>query len=368
MAEDRSQKTEEPTPKRRREAREKGQIPKSRELVSWGGLLAALVALHLSLQIAGHEMPALVRSMGRAIEQPDTGVASRLFLEGLRAGGLVLAPLLLGILLLSVGLELAQVGFTPSLKRLKPDFKRLNVGKGLKRLFSMRSLWETAKAAAKIGILVAVTWPVAEATSRRLAAGGQPIDEVVTTTGEALVVLIRNVAIVGLALAGVDYLIQRRRVMQDIRMTRQEVREEHRQTEGDPHVRQAIRSRQMLLGRNRMIAAVGTADVVLVNPTHYAVALRYETSRGAPEVVAKGAGEIAARIRAEAEEHRVPIVSEPPLTRTLYKLCEVGQRIPVDLYEAVARVLAFVFGLRRQGLIGGEHRLPPALAAGLAGV
>jgi flagellar biosynthetic protein FlhB len=150
--------------------------------------------------------------------------------------------------------------------------------------------------------------------------------------------------------------------MRELKMSRQELREELRQQEGAPEIRQAVRSRQMAMSRNRMINMVGNADVVIVNPTHYAVALRYEAARGAPEVLAKGAGQVAARIRAEAEEHGVPIVREPVLCRTIYGSCEIGQLIPMDLYEAVAQVLAFVFGLRARGRAQGFHELPrPAL-------
>ncbi len=172
--------------------------------------------------------------------------------------------------------------------------------------------------------------------------------------------MIRNAAFAGLVIAAVDYIVQRRRIHKEMMMSLQEVKEEHRQQEGNPQMKQEIRSQMMKVSRNRMLSSVSSADVVLVNPTHYAVALKYDSSRGAPEVVAKGAGAVAAAIRARAEEHAVPIVSDPPLTRTIYKACEIGQQIPAELYEAVAKVLAFIFGLRRRGFarLGGVHRIP----------
>ena len=137
--------------------------------------------------------------------------------------------------------------------------------------------------------------------------------------------------------------------MKQLRMTPREIKDENRQTEGDPMVKGAIRAKQMAMSRNRMLAAVANADVVLVNPTHYAVALRYEAGRGAPRVVAKGTDALAAKIRERAREHRVPIVEDKPLARLLHRVCEVDDEVPAELYAAVARILAFVFSLRRPG-------------------
>ncbi len=153
----------------------------------------------------------------------------------------------------------------------------------------------------------------------------------------------------GLVLAALDYGFQRRRVRKSLMMTRQEVRDEYRQSEGDPMTRSRIRQRQVEMSRNRMMADVAISSVVVVNPTHIAVALEYRPELGAPRVVAKGQGHIAARIREEAEKHDVPVVRDVPLARTLPAACKVGPAIPADLYEAVARLLAFVFNLTRAG-------------------
>jgi flagellar biosynthetic protein FlhB len=143
-------------------------------------------------------------------------------------------------------------------------------------------------------------------------------------------------------------------------MTKQEVREEHKQSDGNPQLKQELRSRQMRMSRNRMIADVPKADVVIVNPTHVAVALRYEAVTGAPRVVAKGAGAVADRIREVAVESKVPLVADIPLARTIFKACEIGQEIPPELYEAVARVLAFVFALKAKPLMQAPYRIPGA--------
>jgi flagellar biosynthetic protein FlhB len=149
--------------------------------------------------------------------------------------------------------------------------------------------------------------------------------------------------------------------MKQLRMTPREIKDENRQTEGDPMVKQALRSRQVAMSRNRMLAAVSTADVVVVNPTHYAVALHYESGKGAPRVVAKGADALAAKIRERAREHGVPIVEDKPLTRLLYRVCELEDEIPAELYVAVARILAFVLALRRPGVGPVSRPAPVAL-------
>ena len=249
------------------------------------------------------------------------------------------------------------------MKKLKPDFGRLNVFKGVKRTFGGSAWWELGKSIAKIAVLLAIAWPaVAHAVTAFSQTSNGSLQSLASISASTGLEMFRNVAIGGLAIGGIDYVVQRRRIMKQLKMSRHEVREEMKQHEGNPAVKRAIRGRQMAISRNRMIGLVSSSDVVIVNPTHYAVALKYEATRGAPEVVAKGAGDIAKRIREEAEAHGVPIVHEPVLTRTIYWACELGQLIPADLYEAVAQLLAFVFGLRARGRAHGYHELPkPAL-------
>jgi flagellar biosynthesis protein FlhB len=170
--------------------------------------------------------------------------------------------------------------------------------------------------------------------------------------------LMRDVALAGLVAAGADYAVARRRTGKQVRMSKKEIRDEHKQSEGDPMVRSAIRSRQLAAARNRMMAEVPQADVVLLNPTHIAVALRYDPAKGTPRVVAKGAGLVATRIRELAEASRVALVEDIPLARALHSGCEVGQEIPPQLYQAVAQVLAFVLSMRAAGVPAGRHRTP----------
>jgi flagellar biosynthetic protein FlhB len=353
---DKSQKTEKPTPKKKREAHEKGQIAKTPELAAWAGVLLTSVMIEATVRTGGEQLTGLWQRVAGVIEKPDSGRAIAVLGDAMKASITVLTPLVLGLMVLGTVLNLAQVGIKPSAKRLKPSFEKLNVFKGLKTMFSMRTAWETAKTFLKFGALLAVGWPVLLSTSHQLVAQSGSLSELLRVTGRGALTLVRNTAVAGLVIAAADYVIQRRRIMGELRMTKQEVKDEYRQSEGDPLLRQAIRSKQMAASRNRMIAAVGHADVLLVNPTHYAVALKYEAEKGAPKVVAKGAGAVAMRIRAEAETHGVPIVVDPPLTRTLFRACDLNTRIPAELFEAVARVLAFVFGLRHRGIRGGVHR------------
>jgi flagellar biosynthesis protein FlhB len=188
------------------------------------------------------------------------------------------------------------------------------------------------------------------------ASGALPLSAVVATFASSAVLMFRVVAVTGLVIAIADYVVVRKQTMTKLKMTKYEIQQEHKQSEGDPHVKGQRRSMQLAMSRNRMMAEVATADVLLVNPTHVAVALRYEPERGAPRVVAKGADEVAARLRERAAEARVPMVQDVPLARALHASCELGQEVPPQLFTAVARVLAFVMQLGARGVRGGFHR------------
>jgi len=356
---DSSDKTEKPTPKRLKEAREKGQIAKTPDLSTWVAMLATIELLQLTFKRAARALPDILHEMGLVIAHPDPGAANKFAASAMWKAMGVVAPMLVGIMIVGLLANVAQVGFKPTSKKLKPDFKRLNPFKGVKRMVGMQTWWELGKALAKTALLVAVAWPAVTHAVHTLTAGTDASAfGMAAFTAKTALTIVRNVAFAGLVVAAADYAYQKRRVMKQLRMTRQELREELKQQEGNPQMKRSVRSRAMAISRNQMIRMVSAADVVVVNPTHYAVALKYDAKKGAPQVVAKGAGEVAAGIRAQAERHGVPIVHEPLLTRTLYKACEVGQLIPADLYEAVAHLLAFVFGLRAKGRADGYHELP----------
>jgi flagellar biosynthetic protein FlhB len=356
---DAGDKTEKPTPKRKREAREKGQIAKSPDLAVWAGMLATILLLQLTVKRGITVMHDVIEEGAVVVAHPDEAAAMHYASGSLLKAISIAAPMLIGMMLIGTAVNVAQVGFKPTAKKLKPDFSRLNPFKGFKRMVGAQAWWELAKAVAKTAMLVVVAFPVMTNALHGLtnATDGTMIG-IASQTATSALTLVRNVSIAGLIIAAADYAYQWRRVNKQLRMSRQELREEMRQQEGNPDVRRAIRSRAHAISRNRMISAVSAADVIVVNPTHYAVALKYEAERGAPQVVAKGAGEIAAGIRAAGERNGVPIVHEPVLTRTLYRSCEIGQLVPVELYEVVAQVLAFVFGLRSRGRAEGYHEFP----------
>jgi flagellar biosynthetic protein FlhB len=263
------------------------------------------------------------------------------------------------VMLIGVTSALSQGGFYLATKTLKPKWSKLDPIKGAKRVFGPHALWEGAKMLLKSSFVALIAY-LGIKSMMPLIGGLVPIPLVIdTATGKALG-LIRNIGLVGLGMAAVDYAIQRRRIGKQTRMSKDEIKQEYRQSEGDPMVKSAMRSRQLAAARNRMMADVLTADVVLVNPTHVAVALRYDAAKGAPRVVARGAGAIAAKIRELALAESVPLVRDVPLARAVYSSTKVGQEIPAELFGAVAQVLAFVISRRSRGQIGGQHRSPRA--------
>jgi flagellar biosynthetic protein FlhB len=360
-ASDKSSKTEKPTPKRKREARKEGRVAKSSELTAWGSVLVGSFLVQTTVRNGGDIGKSLMAQTAAAAAAPDTNKALELFGTGMIDVAKLVAPLAIGIMVLGVVGNLAQTGWMASGSRLKPKFERLNPWAGMKKLLSPASLWEAAKSVLKLGLLTLVCLPPIMDIARLLSGTPMGMGAMLSTVGKATVHMVRNAAAAGLLLAIVDYGMQKRRLMKSLMMTKQEIKEEHRQAEGDPHVKGQIRQRQVAMSRNRMISNVARADAVIVNPIHVAVAIRYEAEKGAPRVVAKGQGEVATKIREEAERHGIPLVQEIQLARTLYKMCEVDQEIPLDLYEAVARLLAFVFALRRRGVVPGIHQLPPQL-------
>jgi flagellar biosynthetic protein FlhB len=364
------EKTEKPTPKRRRENRKEGQVPRTQELGAWSAMLLVGGTLPALL---GRELSALRDLMTTSLTAAGTArpeIAMELLSRGFWHILLALTVLGTGVMVIGVAGALAQGGFFLATKAIKPKFSKLDPIKGAKRIFGLQALWEGAKMLVKSALVAGLVWGAVRGLMP-LIGGMVPIPVVLEAVSRDATALIRNVAIAGLVMAAADYAVQRRRMGKQTRMTKQEVKQEHKQTEGDPMVKGAIRSRQLAAARNRMMSDVPTADVVLVNPTHVAVALRYDPDRGAPRVVARGAGVVAAAIRERAGEAEVPLVRDVPLARALYTSTTVGQEIPAELFAAVAQVLAFVISRRSRGQRGGEHRsprheseLPPTPVAG----
>jgi flagellar biosynthetic protein FlhB len=355
------EKTEKPTPQKKQKARREGQIGKSPDVGAWVGMLAASFLLPLTISLCGERVRELVKRVPEVIADPDPAEALSTLSHGLLGAAIAVAPLALTLMLLGIAAGAGQGGLHFATKLLVPKFNRLNPFSGIKRVFGPKAWWEGVKALVKTVVLGAVLYSAVRGLFPvLLGAGGLPLNTLLGAIGDAVLSLVRSAAAAGLAMAALDFIVVRRRTNKQLRMTKQEVKEEHKRSEGDPHVKGAIRSRQMAMSRNRMMSKIAQADVVLVNPTHVAVALQYRPERGAPRVVAKGSGHVATRIREEAAKHRVPMVADIPLARALHASCEIGTEVPPELYGAVARVLAFVLGLKARGSAAGTHRVPVA--------
>lgn len=359
MADD--SKTEKPTARRLREARKDGQFPRTQDPATWLAIAVGAAVVPHAVGVLREEVTAMLAALPAVAADPTPGRALAAAAQLPRAVLLAAAPVG-GAAAVAALAAMAAQGVHLTTKTLKFKASRLSPKQGIKRMLGPRALWEAAKALVKVLVIAGVVAVLGTSLVPQLVGRGtQPLGEALGALSAGLRSLVWVSAATGLLMAAADYAYQRRTVMKQLRMTPREIKDENRQSEGDPMVKQAIRSRQVAMSRNRMLAAVATADVVLVNPTHYAVALRYETGKGAPRVVAKGADALAAKIRERAREQRVPIVEDKPLTRVLYRVCELEEEIPAELYVAVARILAFVMSLRRPGVAAVPRPVPAPL-------
>ncbi len=355
MAEDQddSQKTEEPTQKKLQDARQKGNVANSREVSNAFMLLSGTLAVALWLPKGA---ASLQRELSRYLAAPHEIRVEAASLQSiytdvlLGTGKVLLVPLGLFIFA-ALASGLVQNGFVLSAERLKPELSKISVLKGAKRLFSMTSVVELLKGLLKISVVgavaVAVVLPVFDllpiVPASSIPASLKLLHEI------AVKILVSVVAVVAV-MAVADVLYQRFEHAKKLRMSKQDIKDESKQSEGDPHVKARLRAIRNERARQRMMQAVPTSDVVITNPTHYAVALKYETgSMGAPVLVAKGVDEVARRIRECAEENNIPIVENPPVARALHAGVELDQEIQAEHYQAVAEIIAYVMGLKGKG-------------------
>ncbi|OLT54255.1 flagellar biosynthesis protein FlhB [Cellulosimicrobium sp. CUA-896] len=366
MADTTEERTEKASERRMKEVRSKGQLGKSQDLTAWVGVAAAAAVVPLVLGAASDAAAEQVLSLRTVIEDPQPAVALELLQDGLASLLPTAAPLLAATALAVLVASVAQGGL--HLKKLRGEFSQFSPVNGLKQTFGPQALWNGAKALLKTTVVGVVLYVVVQSLMPvLLSAGGLPVASLLEAAGSGVRSLLLWAIAAGVGLALLDLLVVARRNRKKTRMTKKELKDEHKSTDGDPLVRSQRRSMARAMSRNRMIASVADADVVVVNPTHVAVALRYEPGRSAPRVVARGADHVAARIREKAEESRVPMVRDVPLARALHHACDVGQEVPVELYMAVARVLAFVMALSRRGaaVSAVPHRMTkPAIAPG----
>jgi flagellar biosynthetic protein FlhB len=339
-------RTEAATPHRLQKAREDGQVPVSRELTSFVGLAAVTLALVMAGPGAAHDL-ALRLSVFLARANDITPGSTMARLVGL-AWWHGVAPFVLTAMAAGTAIVLVQTRFLLSGKALRFDLSRMSPGRGLKRLFGPESLVEAGKSLAKVAVLGVVLWRVLLADLPDLLATlyGDPKQLLTRAVGPVLHVLLVVLAAQG-GLAVLDVFWVFLRHSRSLRMSRHDIMDEQKETEGDPRVKARFKQIRTVRARRRMLAAVQKATVVVTNPTHYAVALAYDRAKhAAPRVVAKGVDTLAARIREVAEANRVPVVTNPPLARALYRV-ELDADIPAEHYQAVAEIIAYVWRLGR---------------------
>jgi flagellar biosynthetic protein FlhB len=358
MADDAAERSEQATPKRREEARKKGQVPVSPEVSPVAVLLVALVVTTWGAPAMLAQSRLVLRGW-LAASGPTAAHGDAVW--PLLAHALlqllgVLAPFFLATALAAGTAMVAQVGWRVNPSLLAPELGRMSPMKGFQRIFSVGGAANLLKAIVKIVVVLGLAWHVLKDVSAdAVAAPLMSVDALFAFTGHGLRRLVLTMALALAVLGAADYLWQRRRHEQNLKMSRHEVKEESRETEGDPHIRARFRRAHRELAGRRMLAEVKRADVILTNPVHYAIALRYRAGEmTAPQVIAKGAGELAQKIKETARSAGVPIVERRALARALYRSVKVGAEIPQALYRAVAEILAYIYSLRGAPAEGGR--------------
>lgn len=363
MSDSAEEKTLPATEKRKREARERGQLPRSREL-STAVVMGAGAALTIGFgNTLGSRALGFMQNALRfdAARLNDPSRLPAAIGEAMLAGLLIVAPILFATFFAALVAPMLIGGWNLSAKALQPDFSRLNPVTGLGRMFSTNSLVELAKSIAKfliVGLIAGISWWGSR--GELLGLGVEPSTQAIGHgIGLVASTFVWMCAALGL-IAVIDVPWQLWSYAKQLKMSRQEIKQEYKQSEGSPEVKGRIRRLQAELSQRRMMEKVPSADVIVTNPTHYAVALKYTAGKNrAPVVIAKGVDTVAAAIRERAAEHRIPLIEAPPLARALYRGCDLEEEIPAQLYAAVAQVLTYVFQLRAWR--GGERPQKPVV-------
>ncbi len=353
MAQEFQERTEQATPKRREEAKKKGKVAKSYELNSAIVLLFSLALLYFGGNYVYNKIADLTKFF--LINSHTIGISKDNILKYssdlFTYLGFNFFPFLILIMVVGVGANVMQTGYVFAVESLKFDFEKLNPVNGIKRiLFSRRSMFELGKGFFKIGIVgLTAYFVLKDLVDDVVILMDSDVRGIANFIVRSSFSLILKSGIVYLAISIIDFMFQRWEYERELRMTRQEVKDEMKELEGDPLVKSRIRRRQREILKMRMMQRVPTADVVITNPTHIAVALKYESEKmNAPKVIAKGMNLIAEKIKEVAKAHNVPIVEDKPLAQALYKMVDIDEEIPPQLYKAVAKVLAYVFSLKKK--------------------
>jgi len=348
------ERNEQASPKRREEARSKGQVAKSPEVVSAAILLACTILFYFC---SGGMVERLMDLTRWTLRESGTTAVNLNSINALLWGWswklfLIMGPLMLTVVVAGLLANYLQIGFIFSSEALAPKFDKIDPVKGFQRLFSVRSFVELIKSLLKMTIVASVVWVTLKGeVQNMIPLMDESIWGILLYTGKVSFKILITTCWILIVLAILDYLYQRWEFEKGIRMSKQEVRDEYKQTEGNPAIKSRIRRIQREAARKRMMANIPKADVVITNPTHLAVAIHYDPEKMyAPTVVAKGAGFVAEKIREIAAAHRVPVIENKPVAQLLYKTVDVDQAIPEDLYRAVAEILAYVYGLKERAV------------------
>lgn len=352
MSGDDSDKTEEPTEHKLQEARKKGQVMKSQEVVSFFLLLVSAGILAATGPGAGKLLMKYTREVYESIPSLDLhgggNAAWLIIIEMVKVFGIILMPILAATFIVAIIGNVAQTGFIFAVEPLTPTASKISPVEGFKKIFSSRSLLELFKQLAKLFVVGYVAYKIVTGALEDLQETPLwDISQTLLFTKQITFKIIWDVALASIAIAAIDYLMQRKLFLKQMRMSFQELKDEYKETEGDPYVKSKMRQMQRQASQSRMMEETANSSAVVTNPVHIAVALKYEQGKmDAPIIVAKGERLIAARIKSIALANEVPVVENVPLARALFRSCRIGDKIPSELYKAVAEVLAFVYKLK----------------------
>lgn len=352
MAEvDGKEKTEQPTGKKLSDARDRGQVARSREVNSLAVFSTGFIMLYLFQSFIGSQLKSFSVSIFDSLDTfPNRlNMISSFAMDWYLFFAATLAPVMIGLVVIIFTSNIAQVGIKLSPKALEFKFDKLNVFNGIKNLVSAKSLTEVLKSLVKLLLTGGFTYYVlSDLITSATELESYSINEILVFMLDSAFSLIWKIGLVYLAIAGADFAWERYKFRKDMMMTKEEVKEEWKQQEGDPQIKSRIRKLMIEASKRRMMKELPKADVVITNPTHYAVALKYDMHKSAaPTVIAKGVDELAQKIKEVAKKHDIPIQENRELARALYKMCEIGDSIPSSLFKAVAEVLAYVYNLKK---------------------
>ena len=351
-----AEKSEQPTAKKLSDARKEGQVAKSQEVATAFSLLALFIIISVAYPFIGSNFLAIFDRVYNSIPDvartydgrlPVAYIAS-ILKNAILSMGVIVSPFMIVGFLTAFICDLVQVGFKPTSKPLQPKLSKLNPISGMKKIFSTRKLFELGKSLLKLSVMGAVIYSFfKDRTESLFLLYDMPLGQAIGLMGNLIISLGIRIAAAYMVIAFIDLIYQRRQFNKDMMMTKQEVKDEYKNSEGDPAVKSAQKRRMMEASRRRMMQQLPQADVVITNPTHYAVAIKYDADEAdAPVVVAKGSDYLAQKIKEVAKENGVEIVENKPLARMLFANVEVGELVPPELYKAVAEVLAYVYHLK----------------------